>query len=76
MILPSGLAGGLVRLRDLLLRTVARRRHIVVPSLLADRGPEASSAEPEPGPEEPPAVEDAPTSVTADDVAGATEGSP
>jgi branched-chain amino acid transport system permease protein len=77
MILPSGLAGGLVRLRDLLLRTVARRRRIIVPSLLADRGPEAASAEaePEPGPDGPPAVEDPPTSVTAADGAGATEGS-
>jgi branched-chain amino acid transport system permease protein len=38
MILPSGLAGGLYRLRDHLLRLVARRRDIVVPSLVADRG--------------------------------------
>jgi branched-chain amino acid transport system permease protein len=38
LILPSGLAGGLYRLRDQLLRVVAHRRAIVVPSLVADRG--------------------------------------
>ena len=52
MILPSGLAGGLVRLRDLLLRTVARRRHILVPSLLADRrGLAFGATDPDPEPE-------------------------
>ena len=38
LILPSGLAGALYRLRDHLLRIVARRREILVPSLVADRG--------------------------------------
>lgn len=36
MVFPGGLAGLLYRLRDLWLRSVARRRGIVVPSLLAD----------------------------------------
>ena len=66
MILPSGLAGGLVRLRDLLLRTVARRRQIVVPSLLADRGAPAFGAtdpDPEPAAEAEPEVEADPEPV-------------
>lgn len=36
LVLPSGLAGGLLWLRDRLLRFVARRRRIIVPSLVAD----------------------------------------
>ncbi len=36
MVFPGGLAGLVYRLRDLWLRAVARRRGIVVPSLLAD----------------------------------------
>jgi branched-chain amino acid transport system permease protein len=36
MLLPGGLAGVVYRLRDLWLRSVARRKDIVVPSLLAD----------------------------------------
>lgn len=36
MALPEGLGGVLYRLRDSFLRSVARRRHLVVPSLLAD----------------------------------------
>lgn len=40
--LPGGLAEGLFRLRDGLLRRIAGRRGIVVPSLLADRGEDAA----------------------------------
>ncbi|MEJ5254375.1 MAG: ABC transporter permease [Acidimicrobiales bacterium] len=40
MVFPGGLAGVLYRLRDRWLRSVARRRGIVVPSLLADLPPE------------------------------------
>jgi branched-chain amino acid transport system permease protein len=37
LLLPEGLGGGLYRLRDGVLRRVARRRGLLVPSLLADR---------------------------------------
>ena len=36
LLLPGGLSGGLYRVRDLGLRALARRKSIVVPSLLAD----------------------------------------
>lgn len=38
LVLPAGLGGLFVQLRDEGLRAVARRRRLVVPSLLADRG--------------------------------------
>ena len=37
LVLPEGLGGGLYRIRDLVLRRIADRRGLVVPSLLADR---------------------------------------
>jgi ABC-type branched-subunit amino acid transport system ATPase component/ABC-type branched-subunit amino acid transport system permease subunit len=37
LVLPGGLGAGLTRVRDTLLRAVARRRGLVVPSLVADR---------------------------------------
>ncbi len=37
MVLPTGFGGLLFQLRDLLLRTIADRRSILVPSLVADR---------------------------------------
>ena len=43
LILPEGLGGGLYRVRDGLLRWVARRRKIHVPSLLEDRRVDGSS---------------------------------
>lgn len=57
MLLPSGLGGLLFSLRDHGLRWVARRRQLVVPSLLADRRTDATAddvAEHEPGPPAPP----------------------
>jgi branched-chain amino acid transport system permease protein len=37
LILPGGLGAGLAEARDAALRWIARRRRIIVPSLLADR---------------------------------------
>ncbi len=37
LVLPEGLGGGLYRLRDAVLRRIARRRGLHVPSLVADR---------------------------------------
>lgn len=51
LILPGGLAAGLVRLRDAYLRWVANRRDILVPSLVADRRVELTEIEPEPLPD-------------------------
>ena len=48
LVLPSGLGGLLYELRDLWLRSVARRRHIIVPSLLADTAPPPEPVEPRP----------------------------
>jgi branched-chain amino acid transport system permease protein len=49
LVLPEGLGGGLYRVRDALLRRVARRRGLHVPSLLEDRrvddGAEAAEGE-------------------------------
>ena len=53
LIMPSGLGGVIFRLRDLWLRSVAKRREIVVPSMVADTGG------PEP-PAPPPPIEDGP----------------
>jgi branched-chain amino acid transport system permease protein len=36
MVLPGGLGGAVTQLRDEGLKAIARRRHLVVPSLLAD----------------------------------------
>ncbi len=44
-ILPGGLGAALVQVRDAYLRWVAKRRDIVVPSLLADRRVETEAAE-------------------------------
>ena len=60
LILPEGLGGGLYRLRDGLLRRIAVRRGLHVPSLLADRrvddaGPPLPAATP--GADEPELVE-------------------
>ena len=52
LIMPSGLGGLMFRLRDLWLRSVAKRRGIVVPSMVADVG------EPEPPAPPPPIEED------------------
>ena len=52
LIMPSGLGGMMFRLRDLWLRSVAKRRGIVVPSMVADVG------EPEPPAPPPPIEED------------------
>jgi branched-chain amino acid transport system permease protein len=54
LIYPSGLGGLVFRLRDHWLRWVARRRGIVVPSLLADAAPpEPEAVAPPPGMQEP-----------------------
>jgi branched-chain amino acid transport system permease protein len=37
LILPEGLGGALYQVRDFLLRRIAKRRHLHVPSLIADR---------------------------------------
>jgi branched-chain amino acid transport system permease protein len=37
LVLPGGLGGGLAEARDAMLRALAKRRHILVPSLVADR---------------------------------------
>ncbi|MEQ1786404.1 MAG: ABC transporter permease [Acidimicrobiales bacterium] len=37
LVLPEGLGGGMYRVRDMVLRRIAARRGLVVPSLLADR---------------------------------------
>ena len=42
LLLPGGLSGGFYRLRDLGLRSLARRRGIIVPSLLADVATDAT----------------------------------
>lgn len=47
MILPGGLGAGLADVRDGYLRWVARRRNLLVPSLLADRRAEEPVAVPE-----------------------------
>jgi branched-chain amino acid transport system permease protein len=52
LIMPAGLGGMMFRLRDLWLRSVAKRRGIVVPSMVADVG------EPEPPAPPPPIEED------------------
>jgi branched-chain amino acid transport system permease protein len=44
LVLPSGLGGLLARARDQWLRFVANRRHILVPSLVADAAPEPPPA--------------------------------
>jgi ABC-type branched-subunit amino acid transport system permease subunit len=46
LILPGGLGAGLAEARDAGLRWVARRRHIIVPSLLADRRDETVEVTP------------------------------
>lgn len=46
LVLPTGLGGLLFRIRDLLLAAVARRRHLVVPSLLGDDTIEAPAPPP------------------------------
>ena len=48
LILPGGLGALLYKLRDLWLRWVAERRHIIVPSLLADSAPPPEPIEPQP----------------------------
>jgi branched-chain amino acid transport system permease protein len=62
LVLPGGVGGALFRGRDLYLRWVARRRGIVVPSLLADVGRgdlevggafRAPPGEPDPSPDDP-----------------------
>jgi branched-chain amino acid transport system permease protein len=45
MLLPGGLAGLVYRVRDLWLRSVARRRAIIVPSLVADVRPDDEPVE-------------------------------
>lgn len=47
LMLPSGLAGGLQRLRDMALRSLAERKGIVVPSLVADVLVEDTDDEPD-----------------------------
>ncbi|HEY8546653.1 MAG TPA: hypothetical protein VIL36_16450, partial [Acidimicrobiales bacterium] len=72
LVLPGGVGGALFRGRDLYLRWVARRRGLIVPSLLAD------VAEPEIGAgtafEPPPDDGGGPTGDTAGDAAGDTAG--
>jgi hypothetical protein len=46
LILPGGLGAGLAEARDGLLRVFARRRGILVPSLVADRRDDALQATP------------------------------
>ncbi|MGH9038232.1 MAG: ABC transporter permease [Acidimicrobiia bacterium] len=48
LILPGGLGQAATRMRDAYLRAVARRRGILVPSLVADRRPEPGSEEDHP----------------------------
>jgi branched-chain amino acid transport system permease protein len=45
MVLPGGLAGLVYRVRDLWLRSVARRHGVIVPSLVADVGPDEDPVE-------------------------------
>ncbi|WCO65299.1 ABC transporter permease [Iamia majanohamensis] len=72
LVLPSGLGGLLFRLRDAALRAVARRRGLVVPSLVGDDRVDAPSAPPPPisGPDGADADDDAPG-----DGPGAADGS-
>jgi branched-chain amino acid transport system permease protein len=65
MILPEGLGGGLYRIRDWVLRRIAKRRGLHVPSLLADA---RVGADPLPGVAAAPAVTD-----EADDADGADD---
>jgi branched-chain amino acid transport system permease protein len=58
LIVPSGLGGLVFRLRDLWLRSVAARRGIVVPSMVADIGEPEPPAPPPPIEEHGPAPED------------------
>ncbi len=48
LVLPGGLGQAATRLRDAYLRAVARRRGLLVPSLVADRRPEPGSEEDHP----------------------------
>jgi branched-chain amino acid transport system permease protein len=52
LVLPDGLGGGLYRIRDAVLRRIARRRGLHVPSLLADRRVDDDAAAPEADPHE------------------------
>jgi branched-chain amino acid transport system permease protein len=51
LVLPGGLGVAVTRLRDAYLRAVARRRRLLVPSLVADRRPEPGSEEDHPADE-------------------------
>jgi ABC-type branched-subunit amino acid transport system permease subunit len=46
LVLPGGLGAGLAEVRDAFLRWIARRRNIIVPSLLADRRDESLDVSP------------------------------
>jgi ABC-type branched-subunit amino acid transport system ATPase component/ABC-type branched-subunit amino acid transport system permease subunit len=69
LFLPGGLADGVQRIRDRLLRTVAVRRNILVPSLVADKRVEFVDH----APEESPLLEQA---LSADEVEESSSGRP
>jgi hypothetical protein len=56
LVLPSGLGGALFQLRDRWLRSVARQRSMIVPSLLADTKAPAPGDTPQPAADEPEAA--------------------
>lgn len=78
MLLPGGLAGVVYRLRDLWLRSVARRKRVIVPSLLADVASEEELAERERAVEEVEAAiaRDTPSTVEGLDEPATTGGTP
>ena len=86
LLVPGGLGGALFRARDLGLRWVARRRGIVVPSLVADvrvleaeaeeAFEERASASPSPAPDEASGSTDARSPGSGRPDGGADEGSP